>query len=165
MQEVRYFATGNYRKKAHNDLAKEMKHGNSLAIAIAAAEMERYIPNNAVLVPMPSHQGFATYTLELARRIGELTQTEVCDTLKGNPRQSLYLLKRQGKNPKKTKFGFYLAEAVPTDKQIIIIDNVVATGTTATAAANVVGDCVVFALADDGRAKKINGMKKLESIN
>ena len=165
MQEVRYITTGNYRKKAHNDLAKEMKHGNSLAIAIAAAEMERYIPKNAVLVPMPSHQGFATYTLELARRIGELTETEVCDTLKGSPRKSLYQLKKEGKHPKSTKFGFYLTDTIPSGKQVIIIDNVVATGTTATAAANVVGNCVVFALADDGRAKKVNGMKKLDTIN
>lgn len=165
MQEVRYITTGNYRKKAHNDLAKEMKQGNSLAIAIAAAEMERYIPNNAVLVPMPSHQGFATYTLELAKRIGELTKAEICDTLKGRPRKSLYQLKKEGGNPRKAKFGFYLTDCIPSGKQIIVIDNVVATGATAKAAASVLGDCVVFALADDGRAKKINGLKKLETIN
>ncbi len=165
MREVRYITTGNYRKKAHNDLAKEMKQGNSLAIAIAAAEMERYIPDNAVLIPMPSHKGFATYTLELAKRIGELTQTEVCDTLKGSPRKSLYQLKKEGRNPRKAKFGFYLTASIPSGKQIIIIDNVVATGTTAAAAATAVGDCVVFALADDGRAKKIKGMKKMETIN
>lgn len=165
MQEVRYIATGNYRKKAHNDLAKEMKQGNSLAIAIAAAEMERYIPENAVLVPMPSHKGFATYTLELAQRIAELKNAEICDTLKGSPRKSLYQLKKEGRNPHKTRFGFYLTEGIPSGKKIIIIDNVVATGATATAAATAVGECVVLALADDGRAKKAHGMKKLENIN
>ena len=145
--ETRYFATGNYRKDGRCETAHAMKEGANWAIYKAAAEMVKYIPSNAVLVPMPSHTGRATYTLELCKRIARETAAEVRDILRGKERETLYTLKKQGRHILPTKLGFYATEPAPTDKRIIIIDNVVATGTTATAAVRALGGGIVFAYA------------------
>lgn len=145
--ETRFFATGNYRKDGRTETAHAMKEGANWAIYKAAAEMVKYIPTNAVLVPMPSHTGRATYTLELCKRIARETAAEVCDYLKGTPRETLYSLKKQGRKPTPKKLGFYLSQPIPSGKRVIIIDNVVATGTTAAAAVRAIGGGVVFAYA------------------
>lgn len=145
--ETRYFATGNYRQGGRCETAHAMKEGANWAIYRAAAEMVQYIPSNAVLVPMPSHTGKATYTLELCKRIARETAAEVCDYLRGRERETLYNLKKQGRHILPAKLGFYLSQPLPTDKRVIIIDNVVATGTTAAAAVRAIGGGIVFAYA------------------
>ena len=145
--ETRYFATGNYRAERRNETAHAMKEGANWAIYKAAAEMVKYIPTNAVLVPMPSHTGRATYTLELCKRIARETAAEVCDYLRGKERETLYNLKKQGRHILPAKLGFYLSQPIPSGKRVIIIDNVVATGTTAAAAVRAIGGGVVFAYA------------------
>ena len=145
--ETRYYATGNYRKDGRCETAHAMKEGANWAIYRAAAEMVKYIPTKAVLIPMPSHTGRATYTLELCKRIARETAAEVCDYLKGTPRETLYNLKKQGRHLLPAKLGFYLSQPLPAGKRVIIIDNVVATGTTAAAAVRAIGGGVVFAYA------------------
>lgn len=145
--ETRYFATGNYRADHRNETAHAMKNGERWAIFKAAAAMVQYIPTNAVLVPMPSHTGRATYTLELCRMLAKETAAEVRDILRGSERETLYTLKKQGRHIMPKKLGFYVTEPAPTDRRILIIDNVVATGTTAAAAVQAVGRGIVFAYA------------------
>lgn len=145
--ETRFFATGNYRKDGRTETAHAMKEGANWAIYKAAAEMVKYIPTNAVLVPMPSHTGRATYTLELCKRIARETAAEVCDYLRGKERETLYNLKKQGRHILPAKLGFYLSQPIPSGKRVVIIDNVVATGTTAAAAVHAIGGGVVFAYA------------------
>ena len=125
--ETRYFATGNYRADHRNETAHAMKNGERWAIFKAAAEMVKYIPSNAALVPMPSHSGAATYTKELCKLLARTTAAEVCDYLKGTPRETLYSLKKQGRKPSPKKLGFYLSQPIPSGKRVLIIDNVVAT--------------------------------------
>jgi len=144
---VRYYATGNYRQGGRCETAHAMKEGANWAIIRAAREMVQYIPTNAVLVPMPSHTGRATYTKDLCRMIARETAAEVCDYLRGSERETLYSLKKQGRKPTPKKLGFYLSQPLPTDKRVIIIDNVVATGTTAAAAVRAIGGGIVFAYA------------------
>ena len=145
--ETRYYATGNYRQGGRCETAHAMKEGANWAIIRAAHEMVQYIPSNAVLVPMPSHTGRATYTKDLCKLIARETAAEVCDYLRGSERETLYSLKKQGRKPTPKKLGFYLAQPLPTDKRVVIIDNVVATGTTAVAAVRAIGRGVVFAYA------------------
>lgn len=145
--ETRFFATGNYRKDGRTETAHAMKEGANWAIIRAAREMVQYIPTNAVLIPMPSHTGRATYTKELCRLIARETAAEVRDILRGSERETLYNLKKQGRHIMPKKLGFYVTEPAPTDKRILIIDNVVATGTTAAAAVQAVGRGIVFAYA------------------
>ena len=145
--ETRFFATGNYRKDGRTETAHAMKEGANWAIIRAAREMVQYIPTKAVLVPMPSHTGRATYTKDLCRLIARDTAAEVCDYLRGKERETLYNLKKQGRHILPAKLGFYLSQPLPAGKRVIIIDNVVATGTTAAAAVRAIGGGVVFAYA------------------
>lgn len=145
--ETRYYATGNYRQGDRCETAHAMKDGANWAIIRAAREMAQYIPSNAVLVPMPSHSGKATYTKDLCRLIARETAAEVCDYLRGRERETLYNLKKQGRHILPKKLGFYLTQPLPAGKRVLIIDNVVATGTTAVAAVQAIGGGVVFAYA------------------
>lgn len=159
--ETRYYATGNYRASHRNETAHAMKNGERWAIFKAAAEMVKYIPTNAVLVPMPSHTGRATYTLDLCRQIAKETAAEVRDILRGSERETLYTLKKQGRHILPKKLGFYTTEPAPTDKRVLIIDNVVATGTTATAAVRAIGGGIVFAYAAATNSQTRPDLKRL----
>lgn len=159
--ETKYYATGNYRANHRNETAHAMKNGERWAITKAAAEMVQYIPSNAVLVPMPSHTGRATYTLELCKKIARETAAEVRDILRGKERETLYTLKKQGRHILPKKLGFYVTEEPPTGKRILIIDNVVATGTTATAAVRAIGGGIVFAYAAATNSQTRNDLIRL----
>lgn len=159
--ETRYFATGNYRADRRNETAHAMKEGANWAIIRAAREMVQYIPTNAVLVPMPSHTGRATYTLELCRMLAKETAAEVRDILRGSERETLYDLKKQGRHIMPKKLGFYVTEPAPTNRRILIIDNVVATGTTAAAAVQAVGRGIVFAYAAATNSQTRPDLKRL----
>lgn len=159
--EIKYYAPGNYREDNRCETAHAMKNGERWAIAKAAEEMARYIPSNAVLVPMPSHTGRATYTLELCQRIAHAAAAEVCDYLQGTPRETLYNLKKQGRKPSPKKLGFYLSAPIPSGKRVLIIDNVVATGTTAAAAVEAIGSGIVLAYAAATNSRTIKNLTRL----
>jgi len=161
--ETRFFATGNYRKDGRTETAHAMKDGEHWAIGKAAAEMARYIPTNAALVPMPSHTGAATYTLQLCKRIARETGAIVCDILKGQPRETLYNLKKQGHHIRPSKLGFYVTAPAPEGKRLLIIDNVVATGTTAAAAVEAVGRGIVFAYAAATNSNTLPQLTRVET--
>lgn len=165
MEKFNYIATGNYRQDGRNETAHAMKNGEHWAIGKAAEEMAKYIPSNAVLVPIPSHTGNATYTLELAQRIARKTTAEVVDALKCEPREMIYNLKKQGRKPTPKQMGFYLVRSIPENKRIIILDNVVATGTTAAAALMAIGRGVVFAYAAATNSEQIKGLNRLTTTN
>ena len=124
-----------------------MKQGNQSAIRLAAAAMAVMfdLPQNAVLVPVPSHFGYATYTLDLANELAKLTGSEVADVLRGSSREMLYDRKKQRKSVSVKYLGLYITEKLPIDKQIFFVDNVVATGTTAKAAYKAFGRGTVLA--------------------
>lgn len=159
--EVRFFATGNYRQDGRNVTAHAMKEGERWAIAKAAREMARYIPTNAVLIPMPSHTGKATYTLDLCKRIAAVTTAQVCDVLQGAARETLYSIKKQGRHILPAKLGFYQTAPIPEGTRVIIIDNVVATGTTAAAALQTVGRGIVFGYAAATNSRTRNDLVRL----
>lgn len=108
-----------------------MKEGNKEVLGEVSKEMVTKLPDNAVLIPMPSSSGHATYTKELAEAIQKLNPTlEVQDILKGTERDKLFELKQKGFEADKNYFNFSLSGQVPKGKQVYFIDNVLSTGIT-----------------------------------
>lgn len=99
-------------------------------------------------MPIPSHNGVADATLKLANAIASITGSQVVDALKGKSRESLYILKKKGVKVDSDYLGFFLGAELPKGKNIIFIDNVIATGTTANAALKTVdtGSIIAYAL-------------------
>lgn len=121
------------------ELAHKVKTGDKSAILLAATLMSSLVPQNATLVPIPSHEGDATYTFEIAREIGKIRGVPVVDAIQGFSRDSSHEAKLQGRSIA-SKVWFYKVEDVASDSNIIFIDNCVATGKTCKAARHALGD-------------------------
>lgn len=121
------------------ELAHKVKAGDKSAILLAATLMSSLVPQNATLVPIPSHEGDATYTFEIAREIGKIRGVPVVDAIQGFCRESSHEAKLQGRSIA-SKVWFYKVEDVASDSNIIFIDNCVATGKTCEAARHALGD-------------------------
>ena len=136
-----------YRGGAHSSIAKRIKEGNPDAITEAAYQMSIRIPRGSILVPMPSHNGDATYTVKLAETIAMATDSEVMDVLKGKARMSVYEAKQKGIQLRSDELGMYVTEELPKGRNVVIIDNVIDKGTTALAAVSAVKGASVVAYA------------------
>lgn len=107
---------------------------------------EEFSSNRYSLVPIPQHTGFADYTLALCRRIAERTHAEVLDILRCRPRESFYWAKKEGRDIS-SEIEFFTTGDIPDGKTVILVDNVVATGTTANAARKALGvECKLVTL-------------------
>lgn len=122
-----YFVT-DYKNSDAKSLAHDVKYGNESAIKKMGTEMARITPKNAVLIPTPSSTGKSTITKKISKIISKVNGNKVKDILSGNKRQSLYLLKKQGKTLTDKDFGFKVNDNIP--KHPFLVDNVLATGTT-----------------------------------
>lgn len=142
-----YVAVDKYRKM--QSLAHKIKDGDAEGIRKAAQLMSELIPENAVLIPAPSHKGKATTMLQLAEAIAERTGSEVADILESSPRASQYTAKKQGGKAIAAKdMGIKVNGQLPEGKVPVIIDNVVDTGNTAEACVQALGTGIVASLAD-----------------
>jgi len=81
------------------ELAHQVKTGDKQAIEKAADLMFNAVPQNAILVPIPGHEGDATYTYSLAKAISEKSSSVVIDAIQGFSRESAYESKKRGKQP------------------------------------------------------------------
>ena len=148
---------------SHRDIAKRLKTNEGNAVVRAVADMQRFIPDNAVLVPMPPHEGEVTDetdTMILADALSVITGKPVIVALEGEPRESRYAAKAAGR-PGITaeEMGFRKIADIPDGKVPIIIDNVVGTGETAKAAVNALGGGITLAYAKATRSKATEGLK------
>ena len=147
-----FIAVDGYRGKMDR-LARAVKSDglNSVnidAINEAADLMAPMVPDNAVLVPAPSHKGYATDMLLLANAIGVRTNSEVADVLKSAPRDSQYDHKiNTGKPFTAEELGIHMDGELSEGKFPVIIDNVVNTGNTAEACVQALGGGLVLSLA------------------
>ena len=140
-----FVAVDKYRNVS--SLAKRVKSRDAEAVREVAEMMKHLIPENAVLVPVPSHTGEATDMLDVAKVLGELTGSEVADVLKGAPRASQYDTKKEtGAAISSSDLGIRMEGQLPEGKLPIIIDNVVDTGNTAEACVQALGRGVVVSL-------------------
>lgn len=138
----------------YNNTSRVVAHGlkknRQDAIITAAYKMVDCLPENCVLVPVPSHLGYATYTLRLANLMSSISGASVADVLRGNARAANYDVKRQGKHLTLFDLGYHLEDALPDGKFPVLIDNVIDSGLNAIAAANAVGSCAVLSYAMTG---------------
>lgn len=128
------FSAYYYRSEGARLLAHQLKQGCTWAAKCMANEMVKLMPENGVLIPIPSRTGKATSNLLIARHLSSHTGLPVRDVIIGNSRESIYQLKKQGTAVRRDFFGYRLRSNAAGN--IILIDGVCATGITADAAAS-----------------------------
>lgn len=156
-----FISTGEYYSHGRSSTAHAMKNGNRKSIERAAKIMSRYVKPDMLLVPMANHVGYATYTKTLAGEIAKLSGAQVLDVMKGATRETFYDKKSKDEEVTKEELGLYLSAEVPKDKTVLIIDNVVSTGTTAAAAIDLIPNGIMFAYADVGKATKVEEVRNI----
>jgi adenine/guanine phosphoribosyltransferase-like PRPP-binding protein len=142
----KYIASHRYDSQS-GKVARGIKYGDVESILKAAEEMSAFVPDDAVLVPMPSHHGFATQTYKLALAISQHTGTPVADVIRGKLRHTLYETKKNGAKPHFHDLQMYLTSSIPSGRYVVVIDNCIDTGASAMAAASLFKKCTVLAYA------------------
>lgn len=160
-----FIAVGNYRTRLR-PLAHKVKQGDVEAIQEVASLMAPIIPENAVLVPAPSHTGRATYMLDIANEIAKLTGAEVADVLQGIERGTQYEQKKTtGKAIASAEMGITVNGELPKGKIPVVLDNVVASGNTAEACIQALGTGIVCSLAKaTDEYKHVSSLKNANPI-
>lgn len=137
-----------YHEDGVPELCHAMKSGNDDAIDYMAREMARYVSPGTTLIPVPNRNGTATTTKKLAGTIAWYAGCDVADILRGASRKkSLYDMKKEGMSVSADMLGLYVEGDVPANP--VLVDNVVATGTTAMAAMRVIPNAKILAFAMD----------------
>lgn len=149
-------AAGRYYGTRMRELAHGIKTGEKNAIAESARILADYVHDNAVLVPMPSHTGKATTMKTLAEAIAKIRpDVEVIDALKSDPHESNYTHKQRLHKPVAVTMHPTGAK-IPDGRPVMVLDNVLASGTTARAALAVIPDADILVLGDASRVADPN---------
>ena len=132
-------------------IARGVRDDNPKCIECAAKLFDLMLPEGARVIPMPSHYGSARQMLSVVRKLGERRgDITVYDILKCDPHEANYSQKKYT-TPAPIKMfldGMNLnAECVDYGADMFILDNVICTGVTASAALEVLPDATVVALA------------------
>lgn len=145
-------ALGDY--NAYRDICHKVKTSYRPFLREAAGMMADLLtlPSDGVLIPMPSHLGYATDTLDLCKELSSLTGLPVMDILHGDMRESIHNLKSlTGEIPTDISLGFRLTRDVPSGLSPLVVDNVIGTGFTMKAALALIPECIPCTLAVDYR--------------
>ena len=154
-----HWDTGGYR-----DIARAIKDSDPEAVETAAKEMAKHVPDNAVLIPMPSHTGKvndSTDTMVLAKAIGDLTGRPVVAALEGVEREEgRHAAKKRGEEgASQEELGFKQVMDIPEGTFPVFIDNMVGKGVTADAAREAMGGGITLAYTKTLRSPGIVGLK------
>ena len=127
-------------------IARGVRDNNPNCIECAAKLFDLMLPNGARVIPMPGHHGSACQMLSVVRKLverrGDIT---AYDILKCDPHEANYSQKEYT-TPAPIKM--YLSSAINFDGAgVFVLDNVICTGVTASAALEVLPDATVVALA------------------
>lgn len=125
-----------YRNLGTDVLCHLVKRGDQQAISNAASILsDLELPEDSVLIPIPGHRGFASTTLDLALGISKRTGFPVNDALGANVREcNSYSTKLRGKDVTVEDIGTFMKYNISECANIILVDNVIDTGTTALSA-------------------------------
>lgn len=117
----------------HAAIARGVASGDAQCIEVAAKLFDLYLPSGSVVVPMPSHGGYAEQML----RVAECIKTRlIWDVLRAKPHESSHSQKIDGFSPRRIEMWAdrVMKGRYPLDTYIYVIDNTVVTGATATGA-------------------------------
>ena len=139
---IRFTSHGHYYDGINNWLCHKLKENDPQAMEYCARQLARMLPENAVVIPIPGHHGYALQTLYLARAISAQSggSIPVANVLKGNSRVSNYQAKKEGHHLSAEEFGFRQVRSLPKGKVPYLLDNCVDSGETAKAAYRALGE-------------------------
>ena len=132
-------------------VARGVRYGDRECIRKAAQLFDVMLPDKCIVIPMPSHTGRATIMYEVAKALQSRNRLRMLvDLLQCNPHESNYSQKKDGAFPSPIMMGTnqrgyetYLAlTMMDKDIQVFIIDNVICSGVTASAALHALKDVV-----------------------
>lgn len=127
-------------------VAHAVKDGDADGCAFAAKYYAAALPENSVVVPMPSHGGRATTMLAVADCIRmEREDVTVCDCLEAEPHESSYWQKRQGWTPQ--PFRMTARTRPPAGHPVWVIDNCASSLVTAAMASRALPEAKIMVLA------------------
>ena len=160
---IRFISHGHYYDGINNWLCHKLKENDPRAITYCARQLVKMLPENAVVVPIPGHHGFALQTLYLGRAISELSggSITVANVLKGINRVSNYQAKKDGHPLSAEELGFHQVRTLPKGKVPYLLDNVVDTGTTAKAAVKALGGGIVLSYAMSDTLLKTDSNRRM----
>ena len=141
----------------HKDIARLIKSGDPDVINSIVDDMAQHVPENAVLVPMPPHEGKVTDSTDtkiLAEALSKKTGAPVIVALESDYHPSRYQAKASGdRSVNAQTMGFRQVEEIPEGMMPVFIDNMVGGGQTAIAAKNAIGRGITLAYAQSSRSK------------
>lgn len=132
-------------------IARGVRDNNPRCIECAAKLFDLMLPEGAIVVPMPGHFGAPVQMLSVAWQLWKRRKDiRVLDLLRCEPHVSNYDQKEYT-TPAPIKMFFdekkMCGECVNYGANMFVIDNVICTGVTASAALEVLPDATVVALA------------------
>jgi predicted amidophosphoribosyltransferase len=138
---IRFISHSHYHDVINNWLCHKLKENDPQAIDYCARQLAKMLPENAVIVPIPGHHGYALQTLYLARAISVQSDGSipVANVLKGKSRVSNYQAKMDGHPLSSVELGFRQVGLLPKGKIPYLLDNCVDSGETAKAAYHALG--------------------------
>ena len=127
-------------------IARGVRDNNPKCIECAAKLFDLMLPEGARVIPMPGHYGSARQMLSVVRKLAERrNDITAYDILKCDPHEANYTQKKYT-TPKPIKMR--LSTAINFDGiGVFVLDNVICTGVTASAALEVLPEATVVALA------------------
>jgi hypothetical protein len=121
---IQFISHGHYYDGMNNWLCHQLKDNDPQVIDYCARQLAAMLPENAIIVPIPGHHGYADQTLSLARAISSKTEGKisVANILKGNNRDSNYQAKKDGHPLSIEQMGLHRVGILPNGKVPYLLD-------------------------------------------
>lgn len=132
-----------YGNNPARELAHRVKESDVAAIRLVAEDLAPSVREDCALIPVPNSIGFPLSNLLLVKLLVAFIRdmkvnADVWDIMVCRQHRASYYCKKEGKQMDEADFGFRLTSTTPEGKKIYLVDNVLATGLTASAALKVV---------------------------
>ena len=129
-------------------IARGVRDNNPTCIECASKLFDLMLPKGAVVAPMPSHIGCAVQMLSVANELyRRRPDVVVCDLLRCDPHPGSYAQKKDRITPDPIRMFITPEFHEYSGLRMFILDNVICTGVTASAALEVLPNSTVVALA------------------